>query len=126
MGQVPNPIQNKTRGEIEMRNRHIKKQYWLNEEEDNLLKEKCMKAGLSESDFIRAYIKGYKVKEKPDENFYYVLRNLNGIANNINQIARVANRSLYVEPREYDKHVQKVVDFITDIEEMYLTPINKE
>lgn len=109
-----------------MRNRSIKKQYWLNEEENNLLKEKCLKTGLSESDFIRSYIKGYKVKEKPDENFYYILRNLGGIANNINQIARVANRSLYVDSRDYDKHMQKVLDFITDIEELYLTPIKKD
>lgn len=109
-----------------MRNRSIKKQYWLNEEENNLLKEKCLKTGLSESDFIRSYIKGYKVKEKPDENFYYILKNLGGIANNINQIARVANRSLYVEGRDYDRHIRKVLDFITDIEELYLTPIKKD
>ncbi len=44
-----------------MRNRHIKKQYWLTDEEDNLLKEKSTKAGLNESDFIRAYINGYKI-----------------------------------------------------------------
>lgn len=109
-----------------MRSRSIKKQYWLNEEEDKSLKEKCLKTGLSESDFIRSYIKGYKVKEKPDENFYYVLRNLGGIANNINQIARVVNRSLYIDPRDYDKHMQKVLDFITDIEELYLSPVKKD
>lgn len=109
-----------------MRNKNIKKQYWLSEEEDKLLKEKSMKAGLSESDFIRAYINGYKVKEKPDENFYYILRNLSGIANNLNQIARVANRDRYVNSDSYNANMQKVVDFITDIQEMYLTPIKKE
>ena len=65
--------------EVKMRNKNIKKQYWVDEEEDNLLKEKSRKAGLSESDFIRQYIKGYKVKEKPDDNFYYILRDLRGI-----------------------------------------------
>ena len=109
-----------------MRKRHIKKQYWLDDAEDNLLKEKCAKAGLSESNFIRAYINGYKVKEKPDDNFYYVLRNLGGIANNLNQIARVANRDMYVNRESYNTNMEKVIDFITDIEELYLTPLKKE
>jgi len=109
-----------------MRKKHIKKQYWLDEKEDNLLKEKCAKAGLSESNFIRAYINGYNVKEKPDENFYYILRNLGGIANNINQIARATNRDGYLNNRSYNEEMQKVLDFITDIQEMYLVPAKKE
>ena len=68
-----------------MRDRTIKKQFWLNEYEDKLLKEKSKKAGLSEAGFIRNFIKGYKLKEKPDENFYYVLKDLRGIAINVNQ-----------------------------------------
>ena len=42
-----------------MRNRTIKKQFWLNETEDNLLKEKSKKAGLSEAEFIRSFINFY-------------------------------------------------------------------
>ena len=65
--------------EFYMRNRTIKKQFWLNETEDNLLKEKSKKAGLSEAEFIRSFINGYKLKEKPDENFYDVLKDLREI-----------------------------------------------
>ena len=39
-----------------MRNRSIKKQVWLNSRENELLKKKCMKAGLSESSFFRHVI----------------------------------------------------------------------
>ena len=46
-----------------MRNRTIKKQFWLNESEDKLLKEKSKKAGLSEAEFIRCFIKEYKLTE---------------------------------------------------------------
>lgn len=35
-----------------MRTRSIKKQVWLNSRENELLKKKCMKAGLSESAFL--------------------------------------------------------------------------
>ena len=40
-----------------MRKRSIKKQLWINEEEDVLLKTKAMRAGISEADFIRQNIK---------------------------------------------------------------------
>ena len=39
-----------------MRNKSIKKQVWLNSRENELLKKKCMKAGLSESAFFRFVI----------------------------------------------------------------------
>lgn len=49
-----------------MRNRSIKKQVWLNSRENELLKKKCMKAGLSESSFFRHVINDTQIKEKPD------------------------------------------------------------
>ena len=48
-----------------MRERTIKKQFWINQEEDNLLKAKAKKTGLNESEFLRSCIKGYKIKEQP-------------------------------------------------------------
>lgn len=109
-----------------MRNRTIKKQFWLNEYEDKLLKEKSKKAGLSEAEFIRSFIKGYKLKEKPDENFYYVLKDLRGIAINVNQLARQANRYQYVDSNKFFSIADKITDFIIDIQEMYLMPARKD
>ena len=109
-----------------MRNRTIKKQFWLNESEDKLLKEKSKKAGLSEAEFIRSFIKGYKLKEKPDENFYYVLQDLRKIGTNINQLARNANRYGYIDVQKYNIDFQKIADFIIDIQEMYLMPARKD
>ena len=56
-----------------MRTRSIKKQVWLNSRENELLKKKCMKAGLSESSFFRLVINDTQIKEKPEENFYKIL-----------------------------------------------------
>jgi hypothetical protein len=44
-----------------MRERTIKKQFWINQIEDDLLKKKAKKSGLSESEFLRSCIKGYKI-----------------------------------------------------------------
>lgn len=109
-----------------MRNRTIKKQFWLNETEEKLLKEKSKKAGLSEAEFIRSFINDYKLKEKPDENFYYVLKDLRGIATNVNQLARQANRYQYVDSNKFFAIADKISDFIIAIQETYLTPVRKD
>ncbi len=40
-----------------MRKRTIKKQIWINQTEDNLLKLKSKKSGLNESEFLRSVLK---------------------------------------------------------------------
>jgi predicted DNA binding CopG/RHH family protein len=74
-----------------MRARTIKQQFYLNSEEKKLLKEKSKKAGLNESEFIRSMIKGYKIKEQPTKEIREFTRDISGIANNINQIAKSVN-----------------------------------
>lgn len=95
-----------------MRTRSIKKQVWLNSRENELLKKKCMKAGLSESSFFRLVINDTQIKEKPDENFYKILNDLRGVAVNINQLARVANTYQYVDDNKYYPLANRVNDMI--------------
>lgn len=71
-----------------MRQRTIKKQFYLNQTEENLLKEKSKKSGLSESEFLRSIIKGQKIKEQPTKEIREFIKQISGIANNINQIAK--------------------------------------
>lgn len=99
-----------------MRNRSIKKQVWLNSRENELLKKKCIKAGLSESSFFRHVINDTQIKEKPDENFYKILNDLRGIAVNINQLARVANTYQYVDENKYYPLANRVNDMIDDLQ----------
>ena len=61
-----------------MRKRTIKKQIWINQTEDNLLKAKAQKSGLNESEFLRSCIKGYKIKEQPTKEISEFIP-LNGI-----------------------------------------------
>lgn len=99
-----------------MRERTIKQQIWLNQQEKNLLKEKSKKVGLTESEFLRSCIKGYKIKEQPTEEIKNFQRDITGIANNINQIARIANSSRYISNNDLDYVQKKVVDFIMKFE----------
>lgn len=89
-----------------MRSRTIKQQIYLNAKEKNILKEKSKKAGLNESEFIRSMIKGYTIKEQPTKEIIEFTRNISGIANNINQIAKAVNstRYIYDEDLEYIKN----------------------
>lgn len=103
-----------------MRKRAIKKQFWLNENENKMLKEKSKKTGLSEAEYLRCLIEGYNPKEKPDEEFYKIMRNLRAIGNNLNQIARNANAYGVIDTVGYKKNCEKMNKFIADIRYLFL------
>lgn len=99
-----------------MRRRTIKKQLWLDTNENKLLKQKANKSGLTESEFLRSCIKGYKVKEQPTEEIKTFQREISGIANNINQITHKANAYGYVSENNLS-HIQNILaDFIIKFE----------
>lgn len=66
-----------------MRNRNIKINIFLNEEENKILNEKVRKSGLNKSEFFRKIILDYQLKEKPDEKFYEILSQLRGMGNKL-------------------------------------------
>lgn len=99
-----------------MRKRTIKKQLWINQTEDNLLKAKAQKSGLNESEFLRSCIKGYKIKEQPTKEIIEITRQITGIANNINQIARVVNTVGYIRDEDLDYIKNTMPQFIVDFQ----------
>ena len=103
-----------------MRSRTIKKSFYLSEEENRLLKEKCFDGFISESSFFRMCILNKEIKEKPDEKFYDTLEQLRGIATNINQIARVANQTRAIDIDSLKEFEKEVKDIISDLRKKYL------
>ena len=99
-----------------MRKRTIKKQIWINQDEDNLLKLKSKKSGLNESEFLRSCIKGYKIKEQPTKEITEFTRQITGIANNINQIARVVNTVGYIKDEDLNYIKNTMPQFIVDFQ----------
>ena len=99
-----------------MRKRNIKKQIWIDTKEDELLKRKSKEAGLTEAEFIRSLIKGYRIKAQPTEEIKNFQRELYGIANNINQLARIANSRYSVSHDNFEYVSKTLADFILKFE----------
>lgn len=99
-----------------MRERTIKKQFWINKNEENLLKEKSKRTGLSEAEFLRSCIRGYKIKEQPTEEIRYFTKQISGIANNVNQIAMKVNIRGYAGVDELDYLRNTINQFILEFQ----------
>ena len=83
-----------------MRKRAIKISVRLNEQEHEHLKKQAMIAGRPIEPFIRALITGVELNPRPPGELTELLRQMSGVAVNINQVARVANASGFVRMDE--------------------------
>ena len=83
---------------------------------------KCLRKEKSnyESDIIRNFVLGNSIKEAPSKEFYDCIRELRGISNNINQLARKAHSLGFIDEREYKKEVDKLDNLIDDLKRNYL------
>ena len=109
-----------------MRNRNIKINVFLNEEEKKIFDEKVKKSGLNKSEFFRKIILDYQLREQPDERFYEILSLLRNMVNNLNQMARTYNRYQgYMREDKFTPLLNQIQDFVLSMQEVYLTPQNK-
>ena len=109
-----------------MRKRNIQKIVRFSRDEAQDLQKKAKKACLSEAGLIRLLLRGYEPREKPDERFYDVMRELSSIGNNINQLAVKANALGFVDAPQLKKEAERWHKFQADIERTYLRPETSE
>ena len=83
-----------------MKRRTVKKQFWFSRDEAQDLQKKAKKTCLTEAALVRLLVRGYEPKERPDERFYDVMRQLSSIGNNINQLAAQANSLSFVDAQK--------------------------
>ena len=105
-----------------MRKRNIQKIVRFSRDEAQDLQKKAKKACLSEAGLIRLLLRGYEPREKPDERFYDVMREISSIGNNINQLAVKANALGFVDAPQLKKEAERWHKFQADIERTYLRP----
>lgn len=105
-----------------MRNRNVQILFRLTDEEAEQLYTLVRKSGRSKEAFLRDVIKGYRLCEKPDPEFYKMMRELSAIGNRINQLAVKANALNFVDTPMLNEEAKKWHDFQIDIRKKYLLP----
>lgn len=88
-----------------MARRNIKIDLRLNEQEMERLRRDVARSGWSRETYFRALIEKSVIKEMPPMDLVAVLRNLQQINNNINQIALVANAKGFIDTAAYWENV---------------------
>ena len=102
--------------------RTVKKQFWFSKPEAKDLQKKAKKTCLSEAALVRLLVRGYEPKERPDEKFYDVMRQLSAIGNNINQLSVKANALGFIDSQMLKNEAQRWHKFQADIEREFLRP----
>lgn len=92
----------------------------LSYDEEEKLKADSLRANLTKSEYVRRLIMNCKLKEKPDDRFYEVMRELTRMGNNLNQIAHVANYSKDIDKNFYNAEAKKWNKFMNQVKEEYL------
>lgn len=109
-----------------MKRRTVKKQFWFSRDEAQDLQKKAKKTCLTEAALVRLLVRGYEPKERPDERFYDVMRQLSSIGNNINQLAAQANSLSFVDAQKLQKEAERWHKFRADVERQFLRPEKSE
>ena len=109
-----------------MRQRPIKKNFWLNEKEDVELRDKASRCGISEAVLVRMLIMGFEPHEKPDEKFYSTVRNLSGLAGRLNQLAIKSHTYDYIDTDELRDVLAGVKEMLLEMQRYFLTPKESE
>lgn len=105
-----------------MRKRNVQILFRLNEEEAQYLYELVRKSGRSKEALLRSMVKGYQLCEKPDPEFYQIMRELSAIGNRINQLAARANALDFIDTPMLREEAKKWHDFQLDVRKRYLLP----
>jgi hypothetical protein len=74
----------------------------LNQNEKTHLDKQLAVTGLKKSDLLRRLIMGVDVQPKPTEEVIQIYRLVSNVANNVNQMAKIANATGYVHPKKID------------------------
>ena len=101
-----------------MARRNIKIDLRLNEQEMERLRRDVARSGWSRDKYLRALIEHSSIREIPSMDLISVLRNLQQINNNINQVALIANAKGFVDTAAYWENVELLKETIHELLEV--------
>lgn len=105
-----------------MRKRSVQILFRLDENEAAYLNTLVKRSGRSKEAFLREMVRGYQLSEKPEPEFYKIMRELSAIGNRINQLAVKANALGFVDTPMLEREAKKWHEFQIDIRKKYLLP----
>lgn len=94
----------------------------VNAEEQELLKSRAKKCGLSVAKYLRFLIDRYAPRERPPADYKTLIRELHAIGNSMNQIAARANATGFLNQEAYAKNVEKLNAAILNMQEAVTGP----
>lgn len=109
-------MKNKT-DEIHIRLTHEQKKEWM---------EKAASCGLTLSGYISSLVEGHRPKEKPDKDFYILMRQISSACNNINQLAAKANTLNFIDAPMLYKIREDLFKTQNALFEKYIAPDKEE
>lgn len=101
-----------------MARRTIKIDLRLTKSEATALNRDVKKAGVSREAYLRSLIRKMPLKEKPPTDVIDILKNLQQINNNMNQIAVKANAKGFVDTASYWENVRWLKDTVSKLMEV--------
>lgn len=105
-----------------MSKRNIEIKVRLNRKEAEALEKRVKKSRLSREAYLRHLIDGSVPREAPPPDYFAMMRELHGIANNLNQIAQKAHVLNVLDVQRYDAATRKVETAIRKITEAVVLP----
>lgn len=105
-----------------MSKRNIEIKVRLNRKEAEGLEKRVKKSRLSREAYLRHLIDGSVPREAPPPDYFAMMRELHGIANNLNQIAQKAHVLNVLDVQRYDAATRKVETAIRKITEAVVLP----
>ena len=101
-----------------MARRNIKIDLRLNEQEMERLRRDVARSGWSREKYLRALIEHSSIREMPSMDLISVLRNLQQINNNMNQVDLIANAKGFVDTAAYWENVELLKETIHELLEV--------
>ena len=95
-----------------MRNRQNGVLIYLSDTEKQHLVKQAALAGVNVGAFIRKLIMGKEIRSRPPDEYVRLLREINAIGNNINQIAHIANAQQYISEDKIETVLQMQNDIM--------------
>lgn len=103
-----------------MRKCRIKKNFWFDDEENELLKKLSEMSGKTQTQVIKKLIRGATIKEKPEQEFYQLLNDLIKLRVELKKIRDTSRFTRELDTKKIQETLSKLDELRQRITETYL------